>query len=181
MFDGKLTQKQRRFAEAIFKGESATDAYVLAGYKATKRTIAGVEGCKLLKNPSISAYLSYLKGQVEEKIVIDEARLIRELQSIAFARIDHLLDLDTGEMLPKDELLKSNALACVSDFSVDEIESGEGIKRKRKLKMFSKVQAIETLLKISGYSQELALGLRICESYGIKLRQNERSEWEVIK
>lgn len=180
MFEGKLTQKQRRFAEAIFQGKSATDAYVVAGYKATKRTIAGVEGCKLLKKPNISAYLGYLKGQVEQEIKIDTVALISELTAIALTRINHLLNLETGEPLPLSQI-PLDALASVAEFSVDEHSAEQMSKRKRRLKMHDKRSAIETLLKIEGYTSELNQALRTLEAYGVVLKQTETNEWVIEK
>lgn len=176
MFEGKLTQKQRAFAEAIFKGESATNAYVIAGYSANTRMVAGVEGHKLLKNPKISAYLNYLRVQVEEEIIIDHVALLRELNAIALTRINHLVDIETGEPLPLKELTKGHALAAVQEIICEEIAGEHGTKRRRKLKQFSKKEAISELLKIQGYSGELNVAIRTLEAYGIRLRQDTVSE-----
>jgi hypothetical protein len=180
VFEGKLTQKQRAFAEEVFKGTSATQSYTLAGYSVKTRTVASVEASKLLKNPSVSAYLNYLKSEKEKSVVIDEVKLILELQAIGLSRVDQLIDLSTGQMLPKEELLKNpSALAAISDLSIDEVETDQGIRRKRKLKMHPKIQAIETLLRVSGYLSDINLGLRIMESYGCKLRQNKDGKWMI--
>lgn len=181
MFEGKLTQKQRAFAEAIFRGESATDAYVIAGYSCKNRVVAGAEGHRLTKNPQILAYLNYLRSQVEQKVIIDEVKLIQELNAIALSRIDNLIDLTSGQPLPLDELKQDDRLAAVAEFSYDELETERGIRRKRRLKTHDKIKAIETLLKISGYLSEINVGLRIMESYGVKLRQDENNEWYIEK
>ena len=53
----KLTIKQKAFADYYIELGNATEAYIKAGYKASKRDIAEVEGCKLLRNPKVEAYL----------------------------------------------------------------------------------------------------------------------------
>ena len=52
----KLTVKQKAFADFYIELGNATESYIKAGYKASERKVAEVEGCKLLKNPKIDNY-----------------------------------------------------------------------------------------------------------------------------
>ena len=61
----KLTIKQKAFADYYIELGNATEAYIKAGYKASKRDIAEVEGCKLLRNPKVEAYLKEREKQIE--------------------------------------------------------------------------------------------------------------------
>ena len=57
LFVSKNPVKQKAFADYYIELGNATEAYIKAGYKASERKVAEVEGCKLLKNPMIDNYI----------------------------------------------------------------------------------------------------------------------------
>ena len=61
----KLTVKQKAFANFYIELGNATEAYIKAGYKVSKREIAEVEGCKLLRNPKVEEYIDERMKQIE--------------------------------------------------------------------------------------------------------------------
>ena len=61
----KLTVKQKAFADFYIELSNATEAYIKAGYKVSKREIAEVEGCKLLRNPKVEEYIKERMKQIE--------------------------------------------------------------------------------------------------------------------
>ena len=61
----KLTVKQKAFANFYIELGNATEAYIKAGYKVSKREIAEVEGCKLLRNPKVDEYIKERMKQIE--------------------------------------------------------------------------------------------------------------------
>ena len=61
----KLTIKQKAFANFYIEFGNATEAYIKAGYKVSKREIAEVEGCKLLRNPKVEEYIDERMKQIE--------------------------------------------------------------------------------------------------------------------
>ena len=74
----KLTVKQKAFADYYIELGNATEAYIKAGYKASERKVAEVEGCKLLKNPKID---NYIKEKMKE---IESNRIAKAEEVLAF-------------------------------------------------------------------------------------------------
>lgn len=74
----KLTVKQKAFADFYIELGNATEAYIKAGYKASERKVAEVEGCKLLKNPKID---NYIKKRMEQ---IESNRIAKAEEVLAF-------------------------------------------------------------------------------------------------
>lgn len=93
----KLSIKQQAFANYYIELGNATEAYIKAGYKVSKREIAEVEGHKLLRNPKVKKYIdeklkelesnriakaeevlafltSSLRGEIEEEVVVVEGQ-----------------------------------------------------------------------------------------------------------
>ena len=74
----KLTVKQKAFADYYIELGNATESYIKAGYKASERKVAEVEGCKLLKNPKID---NYIKEKMKE---IESNRIAKAEEVLAF-------------------------------------------------------------------------------------------------
>ena len=74
----KLTIKQKAFANYYIELGNATESYIKAGYKASERKVAEVEGCKLLKNPKID---NYIKKRMEQ---IESNRIAKAEEVLAF-------------------------------------------------------------------------------------------------
>ena len=80
---GRLAnQRHERFAQALAQGKSASEAYVLAGYKANDGNASRLKG-----NERISARVQEIVGRAAERAEIDVERILRELAAIAFSNI----------------------------------------------------------------------------------------------
>jgi phage terminase small subunit len=87
--------KHEHFAQLVSNGESASQAYVLAGYSPQG---AGQSANKLLKKPEVSSRLAYLRGIKEQthaearQAVIEKAALTKEwiitqlMENVAMAK-----------------------------------------------------------------------------------------------
>ena len=75
----KLTVKQKAFANFYIELGNATEAYIKAGYKVSKREIAEVEGCKLLRNPKVEEYLRYREEKIEENSIAKSKEILQYL------------------------------------------------------------------------------------------------------
>lgn len=73
-----LSARHQRFADAILRGASQTDAAIEAGY--SERT-ARQQGSRLLTNADIGAYLSAQRLKAAEAAQIDAEWVLRELQA----------------------------------------------------------------------------------------------------
>lgn len=140
---------------------------------------AKINARNLFKKANVVDYIdSILRERKQSVIEINVDKLIGELNAIALCRIDDVIDLNSGEILPE---IEGDALAAVSEFTLDEFENEQVSKRKRRIKLSDKQKAIELLLRIQGYTTELPQALRVLEAYGVKLKQNESGEWVIEK
>jgi phage terminase small subunit len=75
-------QRHERFAQALAQGKTATEAYVLAGYKANDGNASRMKG-----NERISARVQEIVGRAAERAEVSLERVLRELAAIAFSNI----------------------------------------------------------------------------------------------
>jgi len=78
----KLSLKQKAFSDYYIELGNATEAYIKAGYKVKSRSIAEVEGCKLLRNPKVAEYIAERLKQIEDSRIADAAEVLRYLTSV---------------------------------------------------------------------------------------------------
>lgn len=71
-----MNDRQRRFAQLVFKGRPAGRAYEEAGYK-SKGEVADTCAAKLLRTAKVASYLKELREKAETKEVMN-GRQIRE-------------------------------------------------------------------------------------------------------
>jgi hypothetical protein len=74
--------RHEAFALALSKGETATAAYKLAGYKADRKYAA-----RLTTKDDIAARVSELQTAVAEQHIITQVEILTELRKIGFSRI----------------------------------------------------------------------------------------------
>ena len=74
--------RHERFAQALARGKTATEAYVLAGYKANDGNASRMKG-----NERISARVQEIVGRGAERAEVSLERVLRELKAIAFSNI----------------------------------------------------------------------------------------------
>ena len=120
-FYGKLTVKQEKFCLEYAKSGNAVQSYLKAYSKDNSYGSAGVESCRLLKNPKIKARLRELHEihnakkimQIEEmktrltKIARDDSNLKHSLKAI------ELLAKLGGLFISKQELEITNTIPVV--------------------------------------------------------------------
>ena len=75
----KLTIKQKAFANYYIELGNATEAYIKAGYKVTKREVAEANARKLLGNYSVKKYIDDKMKQIEEDRIADAKEVLRYL------------------------------------------------------------------------------------------------------
>lgn len=81
----ELTDKQRRFAEAVVGGMNKTEAYLHAGYSKnqTRESIKSL-ACTLSKKPCVAKYMDYLRKKAQEKVIYSKQTLLEELNKIVY-------------------------------------------------------------------------------------------------
>lgn len=141
-----MTPKQKKFAhEYLINGFNATKAAISAGY--SKKT-ARSQGQRLLTNVDISEYVAQKKAKLIDKYEVTEDKLIREMAKIAFSDIKNYVN---GGNIPLElKFLENDLTAAVQEVGVEEKEF-KGVRTvNRKVKLYDKKSALETLMKFKG-------------------------------
>lgn len=108
----KLTIKQKAFADYYIELGNATEAYIKAGYKASKRDIAEVEGCKLLRNPKVKAYLKEREKQIESDRIAKAEEVLAFLSaSLRGEVLEEVVSTESIEGMIKPVILKKQLSA----------------------------------------------------------------------
>ena len=108
----KLTVKQKAFANFYIELGNATEAYIKAGYKASKREIAEVEGCKLLRNPKVEAYLKQREEQLEEESIAKSKEILQYLTKAMRGEItEEVVTTESVDGMIKPVILKKQISA----------------------------------------------------------------------
>ena len=146
-----LSEKQKRFCEEYLIDLNGTQAATRAGYSAKT---ANEQAARLLAKVSVQAYVQSLQKKVSTKLEITRERILNELARIAFSDVRVYFDEEGN--LKKFEDINDDQAAAVSSVETDELvgmnEQGEKarIGVTRKVKMWDKLKALESLAKYDG-------------------------------
>ena len=75
-----MNERQRRFADGILQGKTATQAYIDAGYSANG---AAQSAAKLLRNPKIAAYIAERQQRAAERAELSVEYVLEGLRTVA--------------------------------------------------------------------------------------------------
>ena len=148
----ELTPLQERFVLEYLRDDNATRAYMAAN-QGVKRTTAGAEGHKLLKNPEIAAVIAQQREHTAARMELTVERVMLETARIAFFDPRKLFDAD-GAPIPVDKL-DDHTAAAVAGLEVLEQHEGSGDERHlvghlKKYKIADKNAALERAAKLLG-------------------------------
>lgn len=134
------------------RDDNATRAY-LAANPGVKRTTAGAEGHKLLKNPEIAAAIAAQREYTASRIELSAERTMLEIARVAYFDPRKLFDAQ-GNPLPVTEL-DDHTAAAIAGLEVLEQYEGAGEERRlighlKKYKVADKNAALEKAAKIHG-------------------------------
>lgn len=150
MADLKLTAQQEKFALGVFGGKSQADAYREA-YKAGKMTAKQIheEASKLANNPKVAQRVEELRKKVEERTLVDAAKVIGEISRLAFFDVRRLVNADGS---PKSLLdIDDDTAAAIAGLDVVSFGNSEmGVGQVLKFKIADKNSALEKLCKHLG-------------------------------
>ena len=140
-----LTAKQKVFCTEYLKSFNATEAYLEAGYKCSRKS-AGAAGHRLLKNVEIQAYLSKVREKVGNKTEITLARTLEEVSYVAYSRITDVLDFnDENVTLKSSKKLPDSVKAAIASVERRDSFTEGGLNSTRSLKMHNKTSACNGL------------------------------------
>lgn len=92
----ELTIKQQRFADLYIETGNATQSYIDAGYKATKREVAEANARKLLANYSVQDYIKKRMEEIEEKTIASQKEVLQYLTRVMRGEEKDSFGLDAG-------------------------------------------------------------------------------------
>lgn len=142
-----LNQKQDTFCKEYLKCGNATKAAILAGY--SKKTAYSI-GARLLKNVEIQTRLDELREDLAGTIGVSRERIANELSKIAFSNIS---DSRTSWMTLKDfKKLTDDQKAAIAEVCHETRGAGRTAIKMVKIKLHSKLSAIEELNKMLGFN-----------------------------
>jgi phage terminase small subunit len=149
--DKGLNEKQRIFCEEYLIDLNATRSALRAGY--SEKT-AYSTGHELLKKPEIQNYISERKAVRSERTAITADMVLKEFAKIAFSDIRSFYKPDGSLKLPSE---MGDEAHCLGGIETDEIwaynpetEKKERVGEAKKIKLYDKVRALESLGKHLG-------------------------------
>ncbi|MFR3483125.1 MAG: terminase small subunit [Clostridia bacterium] len=92
--NGKLTPKQKRFADEYLIDLNATRAYQAAYPSVKKEAAARANGSKLLAKANVAEYVAERMLKRQQRTEVTQDRVIQELAAIAFARATDYIEID---------------------------------------------------------------------------------------
>ena len=131
----ELNDRQRRFADRILAGDTATAAYFKAFPRCKSKSTAEQEGCKLLKNPKVAAFIQELREWDED--VMQSERIITKQELLEF--LTKTIRTAAGA-IDRDDPLCQSYKDTVGQYS-----------STHEIKLPDKLRAAERICKIMGW------------------------------
>lgn len=154
-----ITPKAEKFCQAIVAGHSQSDAY-RAAYDATKMKATTIHkrAFELMQKGAIAGRIAELRKPVVDALQKSRLEWLLEIQRCAFFDIRQLLTED-GRIKPFDQISDEH-LPAIAGLEVFEEFEGHGKEREKigetkKLKLNSRLEALELFGKEAGYSNTL--------------------------
>lgn len=161
----KLTIKEKKFCHQYIIDWNGARSAREAGYsERTAREIA----YENLSKPHIQQYIDFIKSDLEKEAGISKLRQLNELTKIAYSSIANLHD--TWIELKEFESLEESQKACIElietkiekrfEYNIESERRDKEVEIKYvKLKLHSKIQAIDQINKMMGYNAPNVLEL----------------------
>lgn len=158
MSQKELSAKHRLFAETyVTEACNGTAAYKKV-YRTENDTTAKASANKLLKRHDIEAYIQDLQAKIIKKVEITRDQIIAEFAKIGFANITDYAEFDNGKLeLSNSKDITIEKLAAISEVINTTGKTGSCVK----IKLHSKIDALNSLAKILGYNSPEKLDLGI--------------------
>lgn len=138
----ELSEQEKLFVLYYLECFNAKQAYIQAGFKVNTDGSARVGACRLMKRPKIINEIKRLQALRKELLFANEADIIERLQRIAFADINHVVNISKNG---REITMKS-----AEEIDGSLIESIGNDKFGIKIKMSDRMQALNLLFKYYG-------------------------------
>ena len=144
----ETTQKQDSLCRAVALGESYGSAYTRIYDARSKhpRKLAWRE----LNKPHVAALLDRYREKLSKKLDLRDERIMEELARVGLSTMHDFVDMDTGTLLPVQEM-PTHAAAAVAELTQTVIRvEGESQVVEMKLKLHPKLPALVKLAELKG-------------------------------
>lgn len=138
----ELSEQEKLFVLYYLECFNAKQAYIQAGFKVNTDGSARVGACRLMKKPKVINEIKRLQALRKELLFANEADIIERLQRIAFADINHVVNISKNG---REITMKS-----AEEIDGSLIESIGNDKFGIKIKMSDRMQALNLLFKYYG-------------------------------
>ena len=154
----KLTEKEKIFCHEYIIDWNGTRAALKAGYsEKTARQIAYVN----LTKAYIQQYIEYIKTDIEKEAGISKLKQIHEYYKIAYSSIAHLhetwITLKEFEELTDEQKASIESIESKTEskttYNPETDKKENVIIRYVKIKLYSKIAALERIDKLMGYNE----------------------------
>ena len=147
----KLTEKQDKFALALFKGDSQRTAYRKAFPNSKKWQDKTVDSkaSTLANTDKVLERLNDLRKKAEDKTILSVNQVLAEVGKIAIFDIRDLYHPETGELLQPHQL-SDNAAAVVAGLKNRTELGEESVSSIDEYKTYDKTKALDMLMKHHG-------------------------------
>lgn len=92
----ELTIRQQRFADLYIETGNATQSYIDAGYKATKREVAEANARKLLVNYSVQKYIENRMKELQQNAIASQEEVLQYLTRVMRGKEKDQFGLDAS-------------------------------------------------------------------------------------
>lgn len=92
----KLSIKQQKFAEKYIETGNATQSYIDAGYKVTKKEHAEVNASKLLRNHKVKEYIDSRMRELQKPTIASQEEVLEYLTKVMRGQEKDAFGLDIG-------------------------------------------------------------------------------------
>ena len=150
----KLTEKERIFCHQYITDWNGARAAREAGYSENTCYVIASEN---LTKPYIQQYIEFIRNNLEEETGLSKIKVLNELSKIAFSSIAQLYN--TWIERKDFEQLTAEQKECIESIDTKIQQRNIGTTREPeiveieyvKIKLYSKLQAIESINKMLGY------------------------------
>lgn len=134
-----ISAKQRKFLSEYLKDLNGKQAALRAGYSSKS---AKVTASRMLTNDNLRRELSNRLKEIYDEYKDDQAKLLRELAIIGFARITDYVKIDNEEIQIKNEYeIPKEIIGAISEISISESKT----RKKKSIKLHNKIEALKLL------------------------------------
>ncbi len=168
-----MNEKQRRFCEEYLIDLNATRAYMAAYPSVKNGTTAKAAASRLLTFVNVRSYIRERMKAQQDRVEIEQDRILRELAAIAFADITEIVTIKDGKVCIEDiDSLPQEKRAAIAE--IKENQWGTEIK------ICDRLRALELLGKHLGMFGPIKDELDLEEQQAriAKLRRDAQSEEE---